>query len=156
MTMSEVVMSGLKEDFLRNFNEKFRRMYAKYNEAVNRRDYDEAIKLGKDMLNDLLAIARKYILENLNNPTIRSLVEDILTYHEKNLGYVEGTEEAIEDIPLLFTFEAKERILSTLAPSIQELFSFILGALLVLADIRSTTFYRRKENTNKDKLPKIV
>ncbi len=139
----------MSEDFLSNFNEKIKKMYVSYNEAVNNGNYDEALKIGKEIMDSLLKVAKEYILSNLNCPNIRRLVEDIVNYHEKNLGYIEGTEETLTNMPILYTYDAMERALRTLALSIQELFSFVLGALVVLADILKYTEYRNDRGESK-------
>ena len=119
---------------IQEFNAKIRQLYANYNKAVNENKYEEAIKIGKEILKDLLFIARRKLITSISSADIRRLVEDIIDYHEKNLGYIEGVEEAVSKIPVLYSFEVKERALATLSASIQELFSFILGALVILAD----------------------
>lgn len=139
----------MSEDFLSNFNEKIKKMYVSYNDAVNNGNYNEALKIGKEIMNNLLKVAKEYILSNLNCPNIRRLVEDIVNYHEKNMGYIEGTEETLTNVPILYTYDAMERALRTLALSIQELFSFVLGALVVLADILKYTEYRDEVRDNK-------
>jgi len=130
---------------LEAFNERIKRLYADYNRAVDENRYAVAIRIGKEILNDLLTVAREQLIPNVHNPEIRRLIEDIVRYHEKNLGYVEATEDAAENVPPLYQFEIRERALGTLSSSIQELFSFILGAMLVLADVNSTVYRPSKK-----------
>ena len=123
--------------FIEEFNSKMKKLYADYNKAINEKKYEYAIKIGKDILRDLLKIAKEQLISNLRSLEIRKIVEDIINYHEKNLGYVEGIEEAMRNVPLIYSYEIKERALATLSSSIQELFSFILGALMIITDINS-------------------
>jgi len=121
--------------FLAEFNKEFRGMYEAYNKAVSEHKYDEAIKVGEEMLRKLLEVVKSKLLPKLSNPITREVARSIVEYHEKSLAYIEGIKEATSDVPTLYSFEAKERALEAISRNVQELFSFTLGALLVLTEV---------------------
>ncbi|RLE75401.1 MAG: hypothetical protein DRJ56_05795 [Thermoprotei archaeon] len=123
--------------FIVEFNARIKRMYSDYSKAVSESRYERAVEVGTSILRDLLDVARNVVAASLRSPEARRIVEDIIACHEKYLGYVEGVREAVSELPPLYTFEARERAIDTLSSSIQELFSFILGALVVIADLQS-------------------
>jgi len=125
----------VEDRFLKEFYGEFLELNREYNEAVAKGKYDEAIDLGIKAMNLLLDVVRKRILESLTSQTAIEIVSDIINYYEKGLAYVEGLREASRKVPLLYAYEAKERALETLARDIRELFSFALGALVMLAEI---------------------
>jgi len=124
---------------LEEFNVKIKRMYSDYSKAIAENKYEHAIEIGVNILKELLRVTREYIISSLRTIEVRKIIEDILAHHEKNLGYVEGIEEAISDLPSLYSYEIRERAITTLSSSIQELFSFVLGALIVIADLYPNT-----------------
>ena len=142
--------------FIEEFNREFRQLYLDYNRAVSENDFDRAIATGKKILGGLVRISREYLLPALKSKEVRELFEDILSFHEKNLAFVEGTQEAVKDMPVLFTFEAKERAIEILSSSIVEFFSFVLGALMVLADIEARGRALRREEGEKDVVPRVM
>ncbi len=144
-------------DFIEEFNREFRQLYLDYNKAVSENDFDRAITTGKKILGGLVKISKEYILPALRSREVRELFEDILSFHEKNLAFVEGTQEAVRDMPVLFTFEAKERAVEILSSSIVEFFSFVLGALIILADIEACGRSAKKEESEeKDVVPRVL
>lgn len=131
--------SSTNISFIKEFNAKIRKMYSDYSRAIAENRYEYAIKLGTGILRELLKVVREHVISSLKNTEIRGIVEDILAQHEKNLGYVEGIEEAVNEVPPLYSYEMREKAITTLSSSIQELFSFILGALMVITDLYFNT-----------------
>ncbi len=146
----------MESSFIREFNKEFKKMYFDYNKAVSENDFDKAIEIGEKILQGLIKISREHILTILRNSTIKELVEDIITFHEKNLAFIEGTCEAIKDMPVLFTFDAKERAVELLSSSISEFFSFVLGALMVLADLEATAREYTTNKEDKNSVPRVM
>ena len=150
MTMTSIraesydVLSNIS--FIEEFNAKIKKLYADYNRAIAENKYERAIEVGIGILKELLEVARSHVISNLRSIEVRGIVEDILAHHEKNLGYVEGIEEAISELPPLYSYEMRERAITALSSSIQELFSFILGALMVIVDIYSSSVNVRNSN----------
>jgi len=134
--------------FIEEFNAKIKKLYADYNRAIAENKYERAIEVGIGILKELLEVARSHVISNLRSIEVRGIVEDILAHHEKNLGYVEGIEEAISELPPLYSYEMRERAITALSSSIQELFSFILGALMVIVDIYSSSVNVRNSNNS--------
>ncbi|RLE79732.1 MAG: hypothetical protein DRJ36_03000, partial [Thermoprotei archaeon] len=83
------------------------------------------------------------IAANLASPITLKIIDDILKYYERNLSYIQGIKEAAEKIPLLYSYQAKERALETLARDVQELFSLVLGALIILSE--TSYMFKKKE-----------
>ena len=123
-----------EEDFLTEFNREFRKMYEVYNRAVSEHKYDEAIRIGEEMLEELLKVVKERVFSKFTNPVTKEVVRGIIEYHERSLAYIKGVKEATTDIPTLYSFEAKERALEAISKNVQELFSFTLGALLALTE----------------------
>jgi len=152
MTMTSIraesydVLSNIS--FIEEFNAKIKKLYADYNRAIAENKYERAIEVGIGILKELLEVARSHVISNLRSIEVRGIVEDILAHHEKNLGYVEGIEEAISELPPLYSYEMRERAITALSSSIQELFSFILGALMVIVDIYSSSVNVRNSNNS--------
>ena len=141
MATTEIESRNLLTDisFIEEFNVKIKKMYSDYNRAIAENKYEYAIELGTGILRELLKVAREYIISSLRSVEIRGIVEDILAQHEKSLGYVEGIEEVVNEIPPLYSYEMREKAITTLSSSIQELFSFILGALMIITDLHFNT-----------------
>jgi len=123
------------DKFLKEFYNEFMELNREYNNAVTKGKYDEAINIGLKTMNLLLDVARKRVLEALSSRTATEIVSDIINYYEKDLAYVKGLKEACRKIPVLYAYNAREKALETLARDIRELFSFVLGALVVLTEV---------------------
>ena len=146
----------MEKNFIEEFNKEFKKMYFNYNKAVSENDYDTAIEIGEKILQGLIKISREYILSSMHSETIKSLIEDIIVFHEKNLAYIQGTREAVKSMPVLFTFDAKERAVEILSSSISEFFSFILGALIILADIESMVKNNSSAAKEAGSIPRVM
>ncbi|RLE82394.1 MAG: hypothetical protein DRJ51_01480 [Thermoprotei archaeon] len=135
----------MEEDanFLKRFYEDFTRLHREYNEAVAAGEHDKAIKLGEKIITMLIDILKEKIAANLASPITLKIIDDILKYYERNLSYIQGIKEAAEKIPLLYSYQAKERALETLARDVQELFSLVLGALIILSE--TSYMFKKKE-----------
>jgi len=123
------------DKFLKEFYSEFMELNTQYNNAVTKGRFDEAIDIGLKTMDLLLDVAKKRVLEALSSRTAIEIVSDIINYYEKDLAYVKGLKEASRKIPVLYAYNAKEKALETLARDIRELFSFVLGALVVLTEI---------------------
>jgi len=146
----------MENSFIGEFNKEFKKLYFDYNRAVSENDFDKAIEIGERILKGLIKISKEHILGVLRNSTIKDLVEDIIAFHEKNLAFIEGTCEAIKDMPVLFTFDTKERAVELLSSSISEFFSFVLGALIILADLEATARNYSTKNEDKSSVPRVM
>ncbi|MCD6368627.1 MAG: hypothetical protein J7L38_02380 [Thermoproteales archaeon] len=132
--------------FLKRFYDNFTKMHRDFNDAVIEGNHDEAIKMGEEMIRMLLNILKEKIVSKLTNPITLQIVDDIIKYYERELSYVKGIKEASSSIPLLYSYQAKERALETLARDVEELFSLVLGALLILSE--AAYILQKKEEEN--------
>ncbi len=131
---------------IHEINENMKKFSEEFSHAIESRNYDKAISIGLDTLRDLLKAVRTHILEALSNPEIKSIAEEIIDQHEKTLSYVEGSIEALKFVSPIYAPGEKERLTGLLSASINELFSFLMGSLIVIADALSTTDRRRGGN----------
>ena len=123
------------DDSLNKLAAEFRELYEKYSAAIEKKDFDEAIRVGIKILEDLLKVAESVVLRSLMNPRVREVAVSIIGHHERALAYVKGAKEAVEGAPLEFSQRAKEKATETLSASINSLFGFLLGILVVFTDL---------------------
>lgn len=127
------------ENIIEKINSEIRKLYDEYTSAVSSNDLDKAIDLGIYIMEKLLHAAQDYVVATVNTPQIREVAKGIISYHEKMLAFVRGTQEALKSMPLIYSFGAKEKAVEVLSNSINGLFSFLLGALVIIADILSSS-----------------
>ncbi|RLF07718.1 MAG: hypothetical protein DRJ64_02450 [Thermoprotei archaeon] len=142
-------------NLIEQINVEIKKLYEQYNTAISSNDYDKALVIGIEIIEKLLNTTDKYVISNLSNPSIKEIAKGIVSYHEKTLAYVKGTREALKTMPLIYSFDAKEKAIESLTTSINGLFSFLLGSLVVLADILSSA----DSNTQKEDrstIPRVV
>jgi len=118
-------------------NARLRELHSKYVEVLEGGDAEKALEIGIEILEELLLLTRRHVLENIANPAVRELAAEVLLHYERNLSFVKGTREALRSSPPLYAAAVAERALETLSSCINGLFNFTVGALLVLADLFS-------------------
>ena len=123
------------DDSLNRLAAEFRELYERYSAAVEKEDFDEAIKVGIEIMEDLLKATESVVLQSLMNPKVREVAVSIIGHHERALAYVKGAKEAVEGAPSEFSQRAKEKVTETLSASINSLFGFLLGVLVVFTDL---------------------
>lgn len=121
---------------LEEVNKRIRDMYEKYNEALSNNNYDAALEVGTRMVEELLRIYEEIVMPVLTDPRVREVAREILSFHEQMLAFVRGTREALRNMPVIYSFGAKEKAVEALTSSINGLFNFVLGSLVVLAELR--------------------
>ena len=142
-------------NLIEQINVEIKKLYEQYNTAISSNDYDKALVIGIEIIEKLLNTTDKYVISNLSNPSIKEIAKGIVSYHEKTLAYVKGTREALKTMPLIYSIDAKEKAIESLTTSINGLFSFLLGSLVVLTDILSSA----DSNTQKEDrstIPRVV
>ena len=112
-----------------------RAMYEDYLTAISSGELDRAIGIGLDILDKLLEVAKDTVLARITAPAAREAALSVLSHHERALSFVRGAQEAVGTLPPLYSIGVKEEVLEVLTSSINGLFSFVLGALVVIADI---------------------
>ncbi len=143
------------KNIIEEINAEIKKLYEKYNLALSNNDYDTALSIGIEIIEKLLDTTNTYVIANLTNPYIKEVAKGIISYHEKTLAFVKGTQEALKTMPPIYSFDAKEKAIESLTSSINGLFSFLLGSLVILADILSTNnVSQRKEDKNT--IPRVV
>jgi len=125
-------MTTLEEldETMKEFTEKFSR-YLEENK------FDEALNLALPVMEKLVKIAKEDIIAALHDPQVKKIAENIISGYENTLAYVEGTLDGLKLVSPIYSIGEKERLLKVVASSINELFSFIMGALIIVADIAS-------------------
>ena len=118
-----------------NFNVKLRELYNSYIEVLKMGDAEKALETGVKVLEELLILARRNILESIVNPTVKEIAVEILLHYEKELSFIKGAREAVRSMPPLYTATVADRALENLSSCINGLFNFAVGALLVMADV---------------------
>ena len=142
-------------NLIEQINVEIKKLYEQYNTAISSNDYDKALVIGIEIIEKLLNTTDKYVISNLSNPSIKEIAKGIVSYHEKTLAYVKGTREALKTMPLIYSFDAKEKAIESLTTSINGLFSFLLGSLVVLADILSSAGSNTQKE-DKSTIPRVV
>jgi len=122
------------EEF-KSVNEELRKMYEEYMDLVAKGDYQRSIKIGVGMLERLLEIARRAVLDRLTSSAAREATLQILAHHEQTLSFVKGAQEAVNNLPLIYAIGISEEVTHVLTSSINGLFSFVMGALIVITDV---------------------
>ncbi len=125
MTTLEELDKTMKE-----FTEKFSRYLAE-------NKFDEALSIALPTMEKLVKIAKEDIISSLHDPQVKKIAENIISGYESTLAYVEGTLDGLKLVSPIYSIGEKERLLKVVASSINELFSFIMGALIIVADIAS-------------------
>jgi len=118
-------------------NARLRELYSRYIEVLEGGDAEEALEVGVEILEELLLLTRKHVLESIANPAVKEVAIGVLLHYERELSFVRGAREALRSTPPLYAAAAAEKALETLSSCINGLFNFAVGALLVLADVFS-------------------
>ncbi|MCX8181152.1 MAG: hypothetical protein N3E41_07250 [Thermofilaceae archaeon] len=118
-----------------SINVKLRELYNKYVNVLEEGDAEGAIETGVKILEELLSITRRNVLESLSNPFLKELALNILLQYERELSFVRGAQEAVKSMPPLYASDVTDKALETLSSSINGLFNFTVGALIVIADV---------------------
>ena len=98
-------------------------------------NYDEAISLAMQTLEMLLSVARNEIVANFVDANVRRMAEELLVNYEKTLSYAKGVREGLKYMSPIYQPGEKLQLLQILSAAVSELFSFIMGALLVVASL---------------------
>ncbi len=118
-------------------NARLRELYSKYVEVLEAGDAEKALEVGVEILEQLLLLTRKSVLDSIANPSVKEVAAEILLHYERELSFVKGAREALRSTPPLYAAAVAERALETLSSCINGLFNFAVGALLVIADVFS-------------------
>ncbi len=102
---------------------------------ISRGDYDGAISLAMRTLEELLSVARSDVVGVLGDATVRMIADELLTSYEKTLSYARGVYEGLKYMAPIYQPGEKLQLLQVLSSAVSELFSFIIGALLVIASL---------------------
>ncbi|MCD6563029.1 MAG: hypothetical protein J7K23_03805 [Thermoproteales archaeon] len=143
------------KNIIEEINAEIKKLYEKYNNALSNNEYDIALSIGIEIIEKLLDTTNTYVIANLSNPYVKEVAQGIISYHEKTLAFVKGTQEALKTMPPIYSFDAKEKAIESLTSSINGLFSFLLGSLIILADILSTN-NKNKSREDKNTIPRVV
>jgi len=112
--------------------------YRVLEEDIESNNFDDALNKSVPVLRKLINVARNEVLPNFRDQLVRKIADEIILNYENTLSYVEGSLESLRYVPAIYSYGEKERLVRLVASSINELFSFIMGALLVIAELRST------------------
>ncbi len=137
-------------------NEKLQELYREYVEAVSKNDYDRALELGSEIVEELLRLAHEYVIPSLTTPLARSVASKIVSHHEKALAFVKGAREAAKSTPVLYSFGVKEKAVEVLTATINGLFSFVMGALIVLSDILAIRRASEQKREKNNLVPRVL
>lgn len=118
-------------------NEKMKKFSQEFSQSIEKRDFDRALKLSIRILEELIVIAREDIVSALQDPYVKDIADDIIKGYEKSLSYVEGIMEGLKYVSPIYSIGEKERLVQVVVSSINELFSFIMGALIIVAELSS-------------------
>ncbi len=123
-------MTSIKEleEMMKEFSEEF-------SQLLQENKFDEALDVSLPVLKKLIDIAKNDIVENIRDPTVKKISEEIINGYENTLAYVEGILEGLKLVSPIYSLGEKERLIQVVASSINELFSFIMGALIIVADL---------------------
>lgn len=124
---------------LQELNAKLHNLYSRYEEVAGRGDLREALETGVEILDELLEFVKVCILGVITNPMVREVATRVLIEYERGLSFVKGAREAIRSAPPLYATGMLERTLRALDDYINGLFNFMMGALIVVADLTSYT-----------------
>ncbi|PLJ77675.1 MAG: hypothetical protein B7L53_04770 [Thermofilum sp. NZ13] len=108
----------------------------KFSEYLARKDYDSAIPLGLQTLENLLKIAREEIVGMLNDPELVKVGESILKNYENIISYVKGSLSTLKYVSPIYAAGEKEQLVGLIASSVSEIFNFVMGALLIVASLQ--------------------
>lgn len=122
---------------LQGFNAKLRDLYARYEEVAQQMDFENALEVGLEIFNELLAFVKSNVVSALTNPLIREVALSVLIEYERGLSFVKGAREAFRSAPPLYASSIAEQTLEALNLYLNGLFNFALGALVVMADLSS-------------------
>jgi len=125
----------VEREGLEHVNDELRAMYEEYLTAISSGELDRAMGIGLSMLDKLLKVAKDTVLTRITTPAAREAALSVLSHHERALSFVRGAQEAVGSLPPVYSIGVKEEVLEVLTSSINGLFSFVLGALVVIADI---------------------
>ncbi|MEM0093771.1 MAG: hypothetical protein QXT33_00290 [Thermofilum sp.] len=103
--------------------------------SIDRGNYDEAIDLAMKTLEVLLSVAQNDVVANLADANVRKIAADFLVNYEKTLSYARGVKEGLRYMSPIYQPGEKLQLLQVLSSAVSELFSFIMGALLVVASL---------------------
>lgn len=124
-------------------NNKMKDFSKKFTDALEKKDFDKALEIGIDVLTDLTYIAKEDIVGVLSDTYVKGIAEDIVSSYEKTLSYIKGIIDGLKYVSPIYAIGEKERLVHILASAINELFSFIMGALIIVAELSS----RSKRNS---------
>lgn len=110
-------------------------LYGRYVEAVETGNLDEAIGIGLNVFEELLELVKKTVVPGLSTPSIREIVLNVIAHYERELSFVKGAREAVYKMPSIYAISVKEKALEILSYNMNGLFNFLVGALLISADI---------------------
>ncbi|MHB9302884.1 hypothetical protein [Thermofilum pendens] len=116
-------------------NELMKKYTQELSDALQRKDLDSAISREIALLEALIAVAKNEIISVINDPTVKNIAESYVLSHEKTLSYARGVLEGLRYVSPIYALGEKEQIVHLLASSVSELFSFIMGALLIVASL---------------------
>ncbi|MCD6356950.1 MAG: hypothetical protein DRJ96_02190 [Thermoprotei archaeon] len=119
----------------RDVDGKLKQLYNEYREAVSSGDLDRAVDSGVRVLEELLEVARSWVVARITHPLVREAALDVLAHYERALSFVKGAREAVSGLPPIYSAGVKEEALEVLMSSVNGLFNFVVGALLVVADV---------------------
>lgn len=118
-------------------------MMKKYTEEmvslIGKGDYDSAISLAMQTLEELLSVARSDVVAVLGDATVRIIADELLTNYEKTLSYAKGVYAGLKYMAPIYQPGEKMQLLQVLSSAVSELFSFIIGALLVVASLTGSS-----------------
>lgn len=120
-----------------SFNAKLRELYNSYVELLESGNVEEALETGVKILEELLLLTKKNVIDNIANPIVKEVASEVLVQYEKELSFVKGAREAARTMPPLYAAVVADRALETLSNCINGLFNFAMGALIVIADLLS-------------------
>lgn len=116
-------------------NEKAKELYNKYIEVLENCDVESALETGLALMEMLLEAAKTRVLASLSNPSVKEIAYYIISQYEKETSFVKGAREATRTLSPLYATEVLDKALNNLSLSINGLLNFIVGALIMLADI---------------------
>lgn len=120
---------------VQELNEIMKRYMESVSLSINRGSYDEAIELAMKTLEILLSVAHNDVIANLTDENVRKIAENLLVNYEKTLSYTKGVREGLKYMSPIYQPGEKLQLLQILSSAVSELFSFIMGALLVVASL---------------------
>ncbi len=120
---------------IQELDEAMKKYMEKVSASLEHGNYDEAIDLAMQTLETLLSVARSEIVANFVDVNVRRIAENLLVNYEKTLSYARGVKEGLKYMSPIYQPGEKLQLLQVLSAAVSELFSFIMGALLVVASL---------------------